>query len=380
MKIILNTKFINKALKDISKISDTSILDFSLIYKKYCPFEIEISKIIAEISGSKKKLVLNLKDFLPFYIDILKRKRSYPVAYITKSKYFYESNFYVEKGVLIPRTDTEILVDICILFSIVAQYKKQTNFIKDLKDNSKIGEFDSIDSIDYIDYSNLIWQKDEQIYKFIKDKKNEKNKIHSTIRFLELCSGSSAISISIIKKLADLNIFTQSLNIDISRKAILIAKKNVEIILDKRNFQIEFLKLDILGKSFIQKIKKFLNLGKYDSIDEEKKFDFIVANPPYISKDDFKKLKVEVKKYEPKIALTPKDDQNLFYEKIIDIANFLLKKDGIVAVEVSDKEHAKKVANIFCENNYNVLIIKDIQNIARVVLGQRKDDIQFTRC
>ncbi len=354
MKIKLKKKYLLKILKRLSKISNTAILDFSLIYLKYNKDQ-NLSQIIYKISGNNPEIELNLIKLIPFQIDLLKRIKSYPISYITKNKDFYESAFYVEKGVLIPRPESEILVDCAIFYTL--------NLIKSLKSSfnliNLINYNKVIDAIPKISYGKFSLKAGELFKTFVKsDNKN------NTINFCELCSGSGAISISIIKKIAEIDINSKAFCVDISKKANKVAKKNTEFILKEKKDRIKLIRKDIFKFNFNAKFKNY--------------FDFIIANPPYIDKEDYKRLCDEVRKYEPKKALVCKKKQNAIYKRIAEIAKVILKENGMLAVEVSDSEHAKEVAEIFKNNGFISLIIADLKGIGRVVLGQ-DDGIQNAR-
>ena len=85
--------------------------------------ELLLAKII---NKDRKYIILNYKDDLnkqnlnTFYDFINRRKNGEPLAYIIKEKEFWNENFYVDKNVLIPRPDTEILVE-----EIMKLYSKQ---------------------------------------------------------------------------------------------------------------------------------------------------------------------------------------------------------------------------------------------------------------
>ncbi len=55
--------------------------------------------------------ILNKNDILKFNNFLLRRKQNEPIAYILGYKYFWKSKFFVNKSVLIPRPDTELLVE-----------------------------------------------------------------------------------------------------------------------------------------------------------------------------------------------------------------------------------------------------------------------------
>ena len=69
------------------------------------------------IKRDKKHIILNPKEVLnseqlgKFKSLIERRKKGEPIAYLINKKYFWKSEFYVNKSVLIPRPDTEIIID-----------------------------------------------------------------------------------------------------------------------------------------------------------------------------------------------------------------------------------------------------------------------------
>lgn len=394
MKIILSTNLVNNIIVRLSKVSNTPILDLALIYKKYSNSNKEPSRIANELFGINKKLTISVFSILPFFLDLIKRMRYYPIAYLTKSKDFYNSEFFIKKGVLIPRPESEILVDLGILFSLsklIEAKESKTTLIEGSFFMEKFNNFQSQNIIVnqiknackeengflFVNYESIINLKENIVKKnkiqdiFSKRRSNES----SQIEFCEFCTGSGAISISLIKELLSFNkllclnkkndLYINYLNIkpnclcfDISKKAISIAKKNAKIILGKEVNSIRIIKSNILKECFLKKVKN-------------KMFDFILANPPYISKADFIKLPFEVKRYEPKIALLPPKEQNIFYKKIVYLSSFLLKKYGFLALEVSDNQHAKNVATILKKSDFDTFIVNDFQGIGRVVAGQK---------
>ena len=110
------------------------------------------------------------------------------------------------------------------------------------------------------------------IYELVKIFKNKSPYI------LDVGTGSGCILISLLSEIQ----YAKGLGIDISNKALNIAKLN--------------------GKSHKLSYRMRL-LRKPISELNHKKFDLIVSNPPYIRNRDIKNLDVDIKKYEPKIAL-----------------------------------------------------------------------------
>ena len=55
--------------------------------------------------------ILNKKELKKFYTLIHKRSSGNPVAYLTNKKFFWNSEFFVTKDILIPRPDTELIIE-----------------------------------------------------------------------------------------------------------------------------------------------------------------------------------------------------------------------------------------------------------------------------
>jgi release factor glutamine methyltransferase len=97
-----------------------SILFENNIQNPYLDSEILLSKVI---NKDRKYILLNSKENLKtVYLDrfnnfIKRRKKGEPIAYITNKKEFWKDTFYVNKNVLIPRPDTELIVEQALKYS-----------------------------------------------------------------------------------------------------------------------------------------------------------------------------------------------------------------------------------------------------------------------
>ena len=94
-------------------------------------YKIDTELLLSDsLNISKEELILNLKDkintrsYKKFLIKINRRKKKEPIAYILKNKEFWNNKFYVDKNVLIPRPETEHLVEE-VLNIINANQKKK---------------------------------------------------------------------------------------------------------------------------------------------------------------------------------------------------------------------------------------------------------------
>ncbi len=227
------------------------------------------------------------------FIDILdKRKNRQPLAYILGETNFWKETLFVDERCLIPRQDTEILVE---------------KILKNLRER-QIQEFS----------------------------------------FLDIGTGSGAISVAILRECPN----AKATLLDISKDALLIARKNIE-------------------KYNLKSRAEFVQSNLFESL-EEKIFDVILSNPPYLSSEDMKVLQKEVS-FEPKLALDGGIDGLDFYRIIIKQAKTFLNSRGLLAFEVGI-EQAKTVSNWLESEGYdNIRCFKDHGQIERVVLAQKRD-------
>jgi len=86
---------------------------------------------------------------------------------------------------------------------------------------------------------------------------------------------------------------------------------------------------------------------------------------------NYKKLDENIKKYEPRIALTDEEDGLKFYRRINDIIENILKRNGMLFLEIGF-DQASEVRNIFEQKFRDIRIIKDYGGNHRVFIGQLK--------
>jgi len=161
------------------------------------------------------------------------------------------------------------------------------------------------------------------IYKVVNHFKNKK------INILDIGTGTGCILLSILKELSN----SRGIGLDISKEAIKIAKVNCK-------------KLNLSNRS---KFKVFdiikFNIGKYD---------LIISNPPYIPSRDIRNLSPDITNYEPVTALNGGHDGLDLIKKVIYKSNVLLKKNGLLAIEIGNGQYLK-VSNLLVQHSYREL-------------------------
>ena len=186
-------------------------------------------------------------------------------------------------------------------------------------------------------------------------------KREGVITILDLCTGSGFIISALASELTN----AQFVGTDISEKALEIAKFNTE----KWKERVELLHGDLF---------KLLSPPPKPSHLEaegqgEGAFDLIVSNPPYVPESQIMILQPEIKDYEPKIALVAEDNGLAIIRKIVNDAPKYLRKDGRLVMEIGDGQ-AEEVKKIIADNGSygKIEIIKDYGGIERIIITNFK--------
>jgi len=180
------------------------------------------------------------------------------------------------------------------------------------------------------------------IYKILDIFKNKR------INILDIGTGTGCILLSLLKELYN----SRGIGIDISSKAIKIAKAN------SRN-------LNLVNRAKFKNVEiSNYTLGKYD---------LIVSNPPYIPSKDIKKLSKDIINFEPKEALDGGPDGLDLIKKVIYKSNILLKRNGMLALEIGFGQY-RKVSEIlrYCKfKEYGK--VHDYNNNVRCIITTKID-------
>ena len=171
---------------------------------------------------------------------------------------------------------------------------------------------------------------------------------NKNIHILDMGTGTGCIILSILSEIKE----AKGIGVDVSIKAIKVAKKNS-------------------SKLGLNKRVKFFNKSLEDIYSY--KFDLIVSNPPYVKTYDIKNLSDDVKRYEPKIALDGGTEGLDVIKKVIYKSNTILKKQGMLALEIGYGQYYK-VSQILKKQNFKEkLLVKDYKDNVRCILAKIKD-------
>lgn len=272
----------------------TTVYDIYIKYKDILENELESRELCAFAFDLDRKNILNwrnlyINDEKIELIDKLMKQRleGKPLAYILGEWEFFSLTFKVNENVLIPRADTEILVE------------KALEFVENTKKDAKI---------------------------------------------LDLCCGSGCIGIALLKNAYQVEV----LACDISKKALEISMFNAKL-------------------NEVENRYKTLEFDVFSVENIPQKFDLIVSNPPYIKKEEIKTLDIDVRDFEPELALDGGEDGYDFYRQIIKNFTNNLNDNGKIIFEYGIGQE-EEIRQIFEKYKYkDIKIYKDYNNINRII-------------
>jgi release factor glutamine methyltransferase len=222
------------------------------------------------------------------YLALIERRLSgEPIQYILGETEFYGLRFRVTRDVLIPRPETEHLVEKAI--ALAARY--------------------------------------------------------AAPRIVDVGTGSGAIAVTLAHELPRATVTA----IDLSAPALAIAQENAR----RNEVDVRFLRGDLLAPV------------------AEAGFDIVVSNPPYVASGDRTTLAVEVREYEPALALFAGDDGLDVYRRLIPAAFRALTPGGVLGLEIGYGQAAAIEALLADAGFTEIEFTPDLQGIARVACGLR---------
>jgi release factor glutamine methyltransferase len=224
-----------------------------------------------------------------FFLRLIeKRREGVPLSYLTGTKEFWSIPLRVSPSVLIPRPETEVLIE------------------KVLELSSREGE---------------------------------------NILDLGTCSGNIAIALA--KELPRARIFAA----DISARALNVARRNA--VLQKAR-RVDFVRSNLFSA--------FRKTGL--------SFDFVVSNPPYVSKRDWEGLPPEIREFEPRRALLAGESGLELIQRLVRQARTFLKPGGYLIFEIGDGQRDDVLA-LFGRRWTEIETAWDLAGKPRVITARR---------
>ncbi len=259
-----------------------------------------------------------------------KRLQRVPLAYLLKEADFWQETLYVDERCLIPRPETEILVE-----TVIREIKKSPHL------SSPSG-------------------------------RGIKGEGVEAFSFLDIGTGSGAIAVALLREFPG----AHGTLLDISQDALEVARINIEkyglhtsVIARSPEGATWQSQNEIASPSARNDSKSRARLVQgdlFEPFSSDEKWDLIVSNPPYLSEEDWKQVQEELK-FEPRMALDGGKDGLDFYRKIIAGAKDHLNSQGLLALEVGQNQ-AEKVSTWLQTASYdNIQRFKDHLGIERVV-------------
>lgn len=200
-----------------------------------------------------KKNLVTQNNLASFFIALRRRLLHEPIAYILGHKEFYGREFFVTHDTLIPRPDTEIIVEHCLQLLPSDQA------------------------------ANII----------------------------DLCTGTGVLAITLLAECAK----ARAVATDISHAALVVAQHNAE-------------RLGVASRL------QFYEGDLFAPLPNSTKARLIVANPPYIGKNELASLPPSVRDYEPHLALDGGVDGLVLYRRILRDAPRYLETAGFLVMEI----------------------------------------------
>jgi release factor glutamine methyltransferase len=261
------------------------------------------------------KLYLNFeRELTPVETDglrelVKRRGQREPLQHITGSTSFCGYEIAVNRHVLVPRPETELLAELGWKF--LAERRAPSRLVK-------------------------------------ADISEQAETVLGVQTVLDFCTGSGCIAIALAAKCPEAKIVAT----DISVEALTLAGENAV-------------------RNNVMKGIEFLQGNGFAALPAGTQFDLIIGNPPYIPSAEIETLEPEVRDFDPRVALDGGADGLEFYRLIASRSNAFLKKDGKIMVEFGDGQ-AEAIRKIFETEKWIVEAVKeDYSQRARILIAKK---------
>lgn len=219
-----------------------------------------------------------------FQALLVRRAAGEPVQYLTGTQEFFGLNLHVTPDVLIPRPETEHVVETILAW--VENGKAQENQPQENQPRENQNQ----------------------------PRENQSQPRAHVLRLLDVGTGSGAIAFALAVSLPEAHVTA----LDISEAALAIARENAERL--GLQEQVRLVQSDLL-----EALRPELEAGL--------RFDAVASNPPYIACKDRQELATEVRDHEPALALFAGETGLDVYRRLVPEVAAALRSGGLLAME-----------------------------------------------
>ncbi len=334
-----------------------------------------VSRIQLIIDGARP---LNASEIAAYKSLIIRRSAREPLAYILGKREFWSLPLSVTPSVLIPRPDTECLVERVLEFIEAARKDDLPAWLKPAVSAYSCEAIDEkrayYEAIERAENEENAKTPDEQADNSISDGESSNDDETSRTndgakpdapglspeqkcwRIADVGTGSGAIALALASELP--HEMRKIAAIDISPEALSVAEKNSK-------------NLGLCENVFFIQSDLFENTSEFQRSQCEK-FDIIASNPPYISREEMVSLMPEVKR-EPVSALEAGADGLAVYRRLVSDAYRHLRDGGLFIAEIGSSQGAA-VSELFRNAGFGkVVVLEDYAHLPRNVAGVRQN-------
>lgn len=193
---------------------------------------------------------------------------------------------------------------------------------------------------------------------------------------LDICTGSGCIAIAIAKAIPNAKVYA----IDLSSDALEVAGRNaiqnqVDVTFHKADVLNDLDSIFVLprpGRTFLSMPSPENDNCKETNFDTS--YDIIISNPPYVKASERENMRRNVCDYEPSMALFVSDDDPLvFYRAIGRYATTHLKDKGILVFEINESL-GEETSSLLRSMGFDTELQKDFRGKDRMIVCQLKDN------
>jgi release factor glutamine methyltransferase len=260
-----------------------------------------------------------------------------PAQYIIGHQEFWGLDFVVAPGVLIPRPETEHLVE--AVLEICREQPRPDNLWASRSQNQARTGHPQVE-----DQQHCGLPIDDRRLEKTRPSQNQARTGHPQVRIVDVGTGSGCVALALAHDLPKAEISAT----EISEAALEIARANaVRLGLERR---VTFHHTDLL-----------------DGV--EGPFDVVASNPPYVGESEYDKVQLEVRKFEPRCAVFAGADGMDVIRHLAPQARKVLRPGGTLALEIGYSQEAA-VREVLRDWD-DVRSVPDLQGIPRVVVARK---------